>query len=148
MSCIEQIFPDLSALAERGALRMEGGITQLTSASWQTTRFHDAIEDWFHYNGRTFDVKIYDRFKRKYAKWNRKSSTAEINHQLEAHGGSSQNCEKCGEVPDEPLRKDYFPEEPRSCLLSEVLASVIGVQRLDGVAENSEAQRGKKIRRR
>ena len=41
----------------------------------------------------------------------------EINHQLEAHQGSSQDCEKCGEVPDEPLRKDYFPEErlqPRS----------------------------------
>ncbi|KAL6232751.1 hypothetical protein BDW75DRAFT_12336 [Aspergillus navahoensis] len=42
-----------------------GGVTQLTSASWQITRFHDAIEDWFRYKGRTFDVKIYDRFKRK-----------------------------------------------------------------------------------
>ena len=46
---------------------MEGGVTQLTSASWQTTRFYNAIEDWFRYNGRTFDVKLYDRFKRKYA---------------------------------------------------------------------------------
>ena len=126
---------------------MEGGVTQLTSASWQTTRFYNAIEDWFRYNGRTFDVKIYDRFRRKYARWDRKSSTAAINHQLEAHGGSSQNCEQCGEIPDEPLKKDYFPEEPRSCLLSEVLASIIGVQHLDGVDKNSTTRRGKKIRR-
>jgi hypothetical protein len=72
----------------------------------------------------------------------------EINHQLEAHEGSSQDCEKCGEVPDEPLRKDYFPEGPRSSLLSEVLASVIGVGHLDGVDGDSNARRGKKIWRR
>ncbi|KAE8155565.1 hypothetical protein BDV40DRAFT_294231 [Aspergillus tamarii] len=131
VSCMEQIFPDLAALIERGDLRMDG-VTQMTSASWQISRFHNAIEDWFRYKGRSFDVKTYDRFERKYAKWDRKSSTAEINHQLEAHGGSSRNCEKCGSIPDEPLRKDYFPEEPQSCLLSEVLASVIGVQHLDG----------------
>ena len=106
---MEQILPDLSTLVEHGVLRMEVGVTQLTSSSWQTTYFHDAIEDWFRYNGSTFDVKLYDHFKRKYAKWERKSSTAEINHYLEAHGGSSQNCEKCGEVPDEPLKEDYFP---------------------------------------
>ena len=64
---MEQIFPDLSVLLERGVLRMEGGVTQLTSASWQTTRFYNAIKDWFRYNGRTFDVKLYDRFKRKCA---------------------------------------------------------------------------------
>ncbi|KAE8334737.1 hypothetical protein BDV24DRAFT_172016 [Aspergillus arachidicola] len=120
VSCIEQIFPDLAALIERGDLRMDGGVTQMTSASWQISRFHDAIEDWFRYKGCSFD-------------WNRKSNTAEVNHQLEAHGDSSRNCEKCGSIPDEPLRKDYFPEEPQSCLLSEVLASVIGVQHLDGV---------------
>jgi hypothetical protein len=48
---MEQIFPELSALVEREILRMEGGA------------FHNAIEDWFRYNGRTFDVKIYDRFR-------------------------------------------------------------------------------------
>ncbi|KAB8257982.1 hypothetical protein BDV32DRAFT_77017 [Aspergillus pseudonomiae] len=32
--------------------------------------------------------------------------------------GSSRNCEKCGNIPDEPLKKDYFREKPRSCLLS------------------------------
>lgn len=57
----------------------------------------------------------------------------EINHQVEAHEGSSQDCEKCGEVPDKPPGKDYFPEEPSSSLLSEVLASVIGVGHLDGI---------------
>lgn len=70
----------------------------------------------------------------------------EINHQFESHKGSSQDCKKC-EVPDEPLRKDYFPEEPRSSLLSEVLASVIGVGNLDGVGGDSNARRLKKIRR-
>lgn len=112
---------------------MDGGVTQMTSASWQISRFHNAIENWFRYKGCSFDVKTYDRFERNYAKGNQKSSTAEVNHQLEAHGGSYRNCEKYGSIPDEPLRKDYFPEEPQSCLLSEVLASVIGVQHLDGV---------------
>ncbi|KAF7597015.1 hypothetical protein BBP40_011381 [Aspergillus hancockii] len=95
ITCMGQMFPDLSALIERGVLRMEGGVTQLTAASWQTTRFHNAIEDWFRYKGCAFGVKIYDRFKRKYAKWDRESSAAEISHQLEAHGGGSRNCEKC-----------------------------------------------------
>ena len=72
----------------------------------------------------------------------------EINHQLKAHQGSSQDCGKYGEVPDEPLRKDYFPEEPHSSLLSEVLASVIGVGHLDGIDEDSPDRRGKKIGRR
>jgi hypothetical protein len=125
---------------------MEGGVTQLTSASWQISRFHNAFEDWFRYKDRTFEVDIYDRFQREHAKWDRKASTMEINHQLEAHGGCSQDCEKCGEVPDEPLRKDYFPEEPRISLLSDVLASVIGVEHLDGVDGNWNARRGKKIR--
>lgn len=144
---MERLFPDMNALIHRGVLRMEGGITQLTPASWQISRFHDAVEDWFRYKGRAFNVKIYGRFKRKWAKWDRRSSTAEFNHELQAHGGSSQNCEKCGELPDEPRREDYFPEEPTSCLLSEVLASVIGVPNLDGVDGCSKARGSKKIRR-
>ena len=61
----------------------------------------------------------------------------EINHQLKAHQGSSQDCGKYGEVPDEPLRKDYFPKEPYNSLLSEVLASVIGVGYLDRIDRDS-----------
>ncbi|KAE8397203.1 hypothetical protein BDV37DRAFT_65329 [Aspergillus pseudonomiae] len=45
VSCIEQIFPDLAALIEHRYLRMDGGVTQMTSASWQISRFHNAIED-------------------------------------------------------------------------------------------------------
>ncbi|OQE71134.1 hypothetical protein PENNAL_c0111G02955 [Penicillium nalgiovense] len=93
VSCMEQIFPDLSALVERGILLMEGGVTQLTSASWQISRFHNAIEDWFRCKGRTFEVNQYDRFQEANAKWERKASTVEINHQLEAHEGSSRDCE-------------------------------------------------------
>ncbi|KAL3456097.1 hypothetical protein BJX64DRAFT_281593 [Aspergillus heterothallicus] len=116
VTCMEQIFPDLAALIDRGVF-------------WKITCFHDAIEIW------------------KYAKWDRDSSAAEINHQLEAHGGSSWNCERCGNIPDELLRKDYFPEEPRSCLLSQFLASVIDVQHLDGVDGNSKPRHVKKARR-
>ncbi|KAJ5712338.1 hypothetical protein N7493_008806 [Penicillium malachiteum] len=147
VSCMEQIFPDLSALVQRGVLKMEGGVTQLTIASWQTSRFHTAVEDWFNYEGRTFEVEIYDRFQRDHSRWRRETSTLEINHQLESHEGSSQDCEKCGEVPNEPLRNDYFPEEPRSSLLSEVLASVTGVTQLDRVDEDLGAPRSKKPRR-
>jgi hypothetical protein len=144
---MEQIFPDLSALIERGVLQMEGGVTQLSSVCWQISRFHNAIEDWFRYKGRTFEVNMYDRFQRAHAEWEREASTVEINHQFESHEGSSQDCKKCGEVPDEPLRKDYFPEEPRSSLLSEVLASVIGVGNLDRVGGDSNTRRLKKVRR-
>ncbi|KAJ5288141.1 hypothetical protein N7478_003827 [Penicillium angulare] len=111
VSCMEQIFPDLSSL------------------------------------GRTFEVDIYDRFRRAHAKWDRKDNTVEINHQLGDHEGSRQDCEKCEEVPHEPLRKDYFPEEPRSSLLSEVLASVVGVGHLDELDGDLNARRCKKIRR-
>ncbi|CAG8008601.1 unnamed protein product [Penicillium salamii] len=147
VSCLEQIYPDLGALVERGAMKMEGGVNHLNSASWKLSRFHNAIEDWFRYNGRTFEVKAYDRFQREHANWGRKASTMEIRHQLNTHGGSSKNCEKCGEIPDEPLRREYFPEEPCSKLLSEVLASVIGVPNLDEVDGSLNTHCGKKIRR-
>ncbi|KAJ5449413.1 uncharacterized protein N7458_005862, partial [Penicillium daleae] len=62
-------------------------------------------------------------------------------------GRTFEDYEKCREVPDEPLRKDYFPEEPRSSLLSKVLASVISVGNLDRVGSDSNAYRLKKIRR-
>lgn len=107
---MENIFPDLSALVERGVLQMEGGVTQLSLVCWQTSRFHNAIEDWFRYKGRTFEVSMYDRFQRAHDEWEREFSTVEIDHQLGSHEGSSQNCEKCEEVPDEPQRKDYFPK--------------------------------------
>ncbi|KAJ5370336.1 uncharacterized protein N7496_006428 [Penicillium cataractarum] len=121
VSCIEQIFPDISALVERGILQIEG-------------EGHAAI---LILLGRTFEGEMYDRFQIAYAEWDREASTVEIKHQFESHEGSSLDCEKC-EVPDEPLRKDYFPEEPCSSLLSEVLASVIGVGNLDGVEGDSK----------
>lgn len=87
-------------------------------------------------------------------------------HHVKALGDSSLNCEKCAKVTDEPLRKVYFPEERRSYLLSQVLASMIGVEHepmdgdvisavnrgvdhkdVDGVDGDSSAHRSKKIRR-
>ena len=71
----------------------------------------------------------------------------EINHQLGDYEGSRQDSKKCKEIPEEPLRKDYFPEEPPSSLLSEVLASVVGVGHLDRLDGDSNARCCKKIRR-
>lgn len=87
-------------------------------------------------------MEIYDRFQSAHVEWERIASTVEINHQADAHEGSSQDCEKCEEVPGEPLREDYFPEEPYKSLLSGVLASVIGVGHLHEVDRDSNARRG------
>lgn len=72
----------------------------MSSVSWQISRFHNAIKDWFRYNGRTFEANMYDRFQRAHAEWEREASTVEINHQFESYERSSQDCKKCGEVPD------------------------------------------------
>jgi hypothetical protein len=36
-------------------------------------------------------------------------------------------------MPDEPEKSDYFPEEPQTCMLSEVLALVASVPHIDGL---------------
>lgn len=93
-------------------------------------------------------MDMYNRFERAHAEWERKWSTLEISHQIRGHeSSSSQDCEKCGEVPDEPMRKDYFPKEPQSCLLSELLATVIGVANLD-FRTDSDVRRLREIYRR
>jgi hypothetical protein len=47
--------------------------------------------------------------------------------------GDSEDCEQCENRPVEPRKKDYFPDEPQVCLLSDVLASVARVARVDGL---------------
>ncbi|KMW68027.1 hypothetical protein BDDG_12531 [Blastomyces dermatitidis ATCC 18188] len=47
---MEQIFSDLPPLVRSGQLKID-------------ECFHQAIEDWFHYVGRTFDVQSYEHYK-------------------------------------------------------------------------------------
>ena len=91
-------------------------------------RFHQAVEDWFNYRGRTFDVKCYEYYSKEHKTWGSASSTKEIEHQL-SHPKSKGECEHCRSwpVPEEPKRCDFFPEEPSTYLLSEGLARVAGV---------------------
>ncbi|KUL81337.1 hypothetical protein ZTR_10422 [Talaromyces verruculosus] len=134
ISCMEQIFVDLSLLVRNGLLKMEGGITSVNRFCWSVERFHSAVEDWFEYAGRTFDVECYENYNKAHEKWSRKSSVIEIEHQLKNHEGDTENCEQCENIPDEPRKCDYFPREPRACALSEVLASIAGVPHVDGLS--------------
>ena len=97
-------------------------------------RFHQAVEDWFNYRGRTFDVKCYESYSKEHKTWGNAFSTRVTEHQL-SHPKSGGKCEHCRSwpVPEEPKRCDFFPEEPSTCLLSEVLASVAGVPHIDGL---------------
>lgn len=89
-----------SALVESGNLKMDG-------------RFYEAIEGWFNYQGRTFDVNCYTTYTKEHKTWEIESSTKEIEHQL-SHPKSEGECEHCRSwpVPEGPKRSDFFPEEP------------------------------------
>jgi hypothetical protein len=134
---VEQIFLDLSPLVRNGQLKMEGGITSVNRFCWSVERFHSAIEDWFEYAGRTFDVECYENYNKAHEKWSRKSSVIEIEHQLKNHESDTENCEQCKNIPDEPRKCDYFPREPQAYMLSEVLASIAGVPHVDGLLRKS-----------
>ncbi|KAF8850242.1 hypothetical protein BDZ45DRAFT_809303 [Acephala macrosclerotiorum] len=103
-------------------------------------RSHEAIEDWFNYQGRTFDVNCYKTYTKEHKTWEIESSTKEIEHQL-SHPKSEGECEHCRSwpVPEEPKRSDFFPEELSTWLLSEVLARVAGVSHIDGLPIGRES---------
>ncbi|KAL4891332.1 hypothetical protein BDV59DRAFT_182245 [Aspergillus ambiguus] len=92
-----------------------------------------AIEDWFLYEGRTFDIGCYERFKKDHDEWRSDWSTLQIEHQL-AHGDKpSGKCCLCEGVPGpkEPEKMDYFPENPSAISLSRLLAIVSGQPHID-----------------
>ncbi|KAL1964409.1 hypothetical protein VTN77DRAFT_6967 [Rasamsonia byssochlamydoides] len=91
-------------------------LSRIALTLWKTECFHQAIEDWFHYSSRTFDVQNYERYNK-----------------LQDHGGSSKECKQFGDMPEEPQKSDYFPKEPRACSLSEVLPWVAGVLHINGL---------------
>lgn len=55
----------------------------------------------------------------------------EIGHQPKNHLGDLKDCEQCENMPDEPQKNEYFPDELWVCLLSDVLTSVAGVAHVD-----------------
>lgn len=122
VSCIERIFGNLSALVETGNLKME-------------EKDHEAIEDWFKYRGRTFDVSCYDSYAKGYEEWEDGWTTPYVDHQLSHSRSHDAECEVCQSwrLPEKPKRSDFFPDEPSACLLSEVLAQVAETSHIDGL---------------
>jgi hypothetical protein len=129
VSCVERILVDLTALIHTGDLKVDGP-------------FHQAIEDWFRYGGRTFDASCYETYNGEYRTWEKTWSKKEIERQL-SHSKSEGRCELCrswhvpeepqrGEcLPTEPKRSECFPDEPSACLLSKALADVAGLPDID-----------------
>jgi hypothetical protein len=92
-----------------------------------------AIQDWFQYEGRVFNISCYERFKKDHEKWVSDSSAGQIEHQL-GHGDKPRHgCDICEGVPmpKEPHRMDYFPQVPYPISLSRLLAIVSGQPHID-----------------
>ncbi|OJD26985.1 hypothetical protein ACJ73_01619 [Blastomyces percursus] len=115
---MKQIFSDLPPLVRSGQLKID-------------ECFHQAIEDWFHYVGRTFDVQIYEHYNKIYMEMENAWSVLDIEHQLQDHGGKSDECRQCGTIREEPRKRDYFLEQPSACSPGKVLASEAGATHID-----------------
>ncbi|KZF22633.1 hypothetical protein L228DRAFT_268022 [Xylona heveae TC161] len=70
VSCMERML-DLTTLIEPGYFKMEGGVSLvgILGHTLKTQRFHEAIEDWFGYGGRTFDPSAYSAYRKAHRKW-------------------------------------------------------------------------------
>lgn len=132
VTCMEQIFIDLTPLVCKGQLNMEERINRLNSRCYSEDRFQ-AIKDWFYYAGRTYDVQSYENHNKACYEWDVISSSIAIDYQVKNHVGKCSDCEQCESTPLEPCKGDYFPNTPQPCLLSDVLASVAGIAHIDGL---------------
>lgn len=85
-----------------------------------------AIQDWFWYEGRTFDIDCYEQYKKDHDEWERNWSNLHIEHQLAHTEKPGDGCCLCeGEAePEEPREMDYFPESPSTISLSRLLAII------------------------
>ncbi|OAX81894.1 hypothetical protein ACJ72_03762 [Emergomyces africanus] len=110
--------------------------------------FHQAIEDWFHYIGRTFDAQSYEHYNKVYKEWEDAWSVLDIEHQLQDHGDKSDECRQCGTIREEPRKSDYFPEQPSACSLGKVLASEAGVIHIDKLDVLEKRARARDMRKR
>jgi hypothetical protein len=133
ISCFERIIPDLPDLLSGGPLKMDGWIAGPPGSKVSIESFTKAIQDWFRYVGRTFDIDCYERFKKDHSDWLDDWSYLHIEHQIAHTSKPSDGCCICEVVaePEEPRATDYFPENPSSISLSRLLAIISGQPHID-----------------
>ena len=110
---------------------MEERINRLKSRCYSEGRFQ-AIKDWCLYTGRTYDVRSYENYKACY-ECDGISNSIAIDHKMENHVGECGDCEHCERIPLEPRKSDYFPNNLKTCSLSDALALVAGIAHIDGL---------------
>ncbi|KAF5859883.1 hypothetical protein ETB97_002242 [Aspergillus alliaceus] len=120
-SCFERIIPDLADLVRDNCLKMDSSPPGSKATIESSTK---AIQDWFRYEGRAFDINCYERHKKNHDEWERNWSILHIEHQLAHTGKPTEGCCLREGVPEpkEPEEMDYFPENPSAVLLSRLLA--------------------------
>lgn len=129
---MEHIFIDLTPLVCKGQLKMEERINWLKSRCYSEDRFQ-AIKDLFLDAGRTYDVRSYENCNKACYEWDGISSSIAIDHKMENHVSESGDCEQCERIPLEPRKSDYFPNNLKTCSLSDALALVAGIAHIDGL---------------
>lgn len=122
--CFERIIPDWTDLLRKGYLKRDGWIAAPPGSGVAIECSTQATLDWFQYEGRTFDIACYERFRRDHEAWKDDWSSREITHQiLHEEQQQSDECSICEGLPElkEPKRSDYFPENPSIVSLSRLL---------------------------
>ena len=133
ITCFERIIPDWMDLLRKGYLKRDGWIAAPPGSGVTIESSTQAILDWFQYEGRTFDIACYERFRRDREAWKDDWSSREIAHQI-LHGEQpSDECSICEGLPElkEPTRSDYFPANPSAISLSRLLELVSGQPLID-----------------
>lgn len=133
ITCLERIIPDLANLLTAGHLKMDGWIAAPPDSKITIESSTKAIQDWFQYEGRTFDIDCYESFRKDHEEWNGDWSFHQIEHQLGHTEKPGDGCYLCegASGPEEPKKMDYFPEKPSAISLSRLLAIVSGQPHVD-----------------
>jgi hypothetical protein len=116
----------LANLLWDGHLKLDGWIAAPPDCKVTIESSTKTIQDWFQYEGRTFDIKCYERFKKDLDEWNEDWRVRYIEHQLGHREKPMDGCYLCEGVPGpkEPKRLDYFPDRPSRIALSRLLAII------------------------
>jgi hypothetical protein len=133
ITCFERIIPDLPDLLSGESLKMDGWIAAPPDGKVTIESSTKAVQDWFRYQGRAFDIGCYERHKKDHDEWQRNWSILHIEHQLAHKEKPSDGCCLCEGVaePKEPRETDYFPESPSTISLSQLLALISGQPHID-----------------
>jgi hypothetical protein len=133
ITCFERIIPDLPDLLSGESLKMDGWIAAPPDGKVTIESSTKAVQDWFRYQGRAFDIGCYERHKKDHDEWQRIWSILHIEHQFAHTEKPSDGCCLCGGVaePKEPRETVYFPERPSTISLSQLLALISGQPHID-----------------